>query len=311
MMTFQQIRGIIEIAHYGSISKAASHMHIAQPYLSNLLKELESAIGIQIFTRTSKGVTLTNEGKEFIRYVLPLAEQHDKILDMYTRKTVEPAMCKSISTQRFPFVVKAFIEYYNEQRPDKFHFYLREVGMYRVISDVFEKKSDIGILYMSDMSENFIKRALANKDLEFCRIATLTPRVFFNKKHPMAKNDVVSLEEMYFYPFITCEEETFVSREFSEEIVLWDVSPSQKRFCVEDRATIINILTNTDAFSIGTGILPYGFAGAELTSRKIEGHDSEIKLGYIKPKSSVLDGFLLEIIDRIKSNIIRQEPHSI
>ena len=49
-----------------------------------------------------------------------------------------------------------------------------------------------------------------------------------------------------------------------------DLSALKKRFYVIDRGTMINTLTHTDAFSIGTGILSEGFAGPELTIRPIQ-----------------------------------------
>ena len=51
-MTLQQIRYILEIARYGSISKAAQELYLTQPYLSTTLKDLENELHITIFDRT-------------------------------------------------------------------------------------------------------------------------------------------------------------------------------------------------------------------------------------------------------------------
>ena len=66
-MTLQQVRYILEISRYSSISKAAQELYLTQPYLSSMLKELENELHITIFNRTRKGVKLTEEGKNFIR----------------------------------------------------------------------------------------------------------------------------------------------------------------------------------------------------------------------------------------------------
>ena len=119
-MTFQQIQYIIEISRCGSISKASKNLYVAQPYLSKLLKELEEEIGITIFNRNIKGVELTDEGKEFINHVRPLLEQKKKIIEMYSHHKADPAMYIAISTQRYPFVIKAFIEFFKKKITNKF-----------------------------------------------------------------------------------------------------------------------------------------------------------------------------------------------
>ena len=58
----------IEVAKVGSINKASENLGMAQPNISRALKDLEADVGINIFDRSSKGMNLTPEGKEFIAY---------------------------------------------------------------------------------------------------------------------------------------------------------------------------------------------------------------------------------------------------
>lgn len=302
-MTFQQIKYVLEIARCGSISKATQNLFVAQPYLSSLLKELEAEIGITIFTRNNKGVELTDEGREFISYVKPLLEQREKILEMYSNQKASPTFHFSVSLQHFPFVIKSFVEYFYNKRPEKYEFYVREVGMYRVINDVFEKKSDIGIIYISDMTERFIKKVLASKKLEFHEIARITPCVFFHENHPMADKQQIDIHEMHEYPFISFEREAYSALDYSEEVILHGFAPAQKRIYIEDRATILNILAHTDAFSIGSGILPCGYQDPAIISRPIAHFEGYVKLGYITQTATVLNDDLGEFIENIRKNI--------
>ncbi len=302
-MTFQQIKYVLEIARCGSISKAAQNLFVAQPYLSNLLKELEAEIGITIFIRNRKGVELTDDGKEFIGYVLPLLEQREKILEMYSNQKSSPTFHFSVSLQHFPFVIKSFVEFFHRKKPDKYEFHVREVGMYRVINDVFDKKSDIGIIYISDITERFIKKVLSSKSLEFHEIARITPCAFFHKNHPMAEKKQIQIHEMQEYPYISFEREAFSALDYSEEVILRGFAPTQKRIYIEDRATITNLLTRTDAFSIGSGILPIGFQDEGIISRPIAHYEGYVKLGYITHKSAILNDDLCEFIDNIRENV--------
>ncbi|WP_373079661.1 LysR family transcriptional regulator [Fusobacterium varium] len=304
-MTFQQIQYIIEISRCGSISKASKNLYVAQPYLSKLLKELEEEIGITIFNRNIKGVELTDEGKEFINHVRPLLEQKKKIIEMYSHHKADPAMYIAISTQRYPFVIKAFIEFFKKKIINKFEIHIREVGMYKVINDVYEKRSALGIIFISELTEKFLKKVLASKDIEFYEIVKLTPCVFFHKNHPLAQNNEINLNELYNFPFASFEEEASASMDFAEEFLFYDFNLIEKKIFVEDRGTMINILTNTNAFSIGTGILPFGYAGPEIISKPIIQYKDEIRLGWIKLSNIKLDDDMELFIENIK-NIVSE-----
>lgn len=64
-MTLQQIYYALITSETGSMNKAAEKLYISQPTLTSAIKELEAEAGITIFNRTSRGVTLTQEGQEF------------------------------------------------------------------------------------------------------------------------------------------------------------------------------------------------------------------------------------------------------
>ena len=63
-MKMQHLIYTIEVDNAGSISKAAENLYMAQPNLSNALKELEQEIGITIFKRIPRGIETTKEGRE-------------------------------------------------------------------------------------------------------------------------------------------------------------------------------------------------------------------------------------------------------
>ena len=76
-MTLQQLRYIITTAQKGTISEAAKELFISQPSLSNAIKELEKELGIVIFSRTNKGIVISDEGLEFLGYARQVVEQAD------------------------------------------------------------------------------------------------------------------------------------------------------------------------------------------------------------------------------------------
>ena len=65
-MNLQHLEYLIEIENCGSISKAARRLFVTQPYLSRILKEVESEYGITVFTREKTGITPTDSGRLFL-----------------------------------------------------------------------------------------------------------------------------------------------------------------------------------------------------------------------------------------------------
>ena len=61
-MTLQQLKYILAISSTGSMNKAAEQLYVSQPSLTSSVQELEKEIGIKIFHRSGRGVTLTNDG---------------------------------------------------------------------------------------------------------------------------------------------------------------------------------------------------------------------------------------------------------
>ena len=107
-MTLQQLRYLIAIAEAGSISAAAYNIYASQSNLSIAMKELEHEFDITIFTRSNRGVTLTNEGTELLAYARQVVEQADMLENRFAGNESGTRRL-AISTQHYAFCVRAFI----------------------------------------------------------------------------------------------------------------------------------------------------------------------------------------------------------
>jgi DNA-binding transcriptional LysR family regulator len=67
-MNILHIKYAVEIADTRSISRAAENLYTSQPNLSRAIKDLERDLNITIFKRTSKGMSVTPEGEQFLEY---------------------------------------------------------------------------------------------------------------------------------------------------------------------------------------------------------------------------------------------------
>jgi DNA-binding transcriptional LysR family regulator len=67
-MLLRQLECFLAVARLGNVSRAAEEMYLTQPTLTARIKALEDEIGDQLFVRTSRGMRLTEAGKEFMSY---------------------------------------------------------------------------------------------------------------------------------------------------------------------------------------------------------------------------------------------------
>ena len=107
-MRIQQLHYIVKIVETGSMNEVAKQLFITQPSLSNAVRDLEREMGIEIFIRNPKGITLTNDGVEFLSYARQILEQTALLEERYKSKNTNRELF-SVSAQHYAFVVNAFV----------------------------------------------------------------------------------------------------------------------------------------------------------------------------------------------------------
>lgn len=82
-MTLQQIKYFIKTAECGSTSDAAKSLYVGTSSISTAIKELETQLGVTAFKRDSKGVQLTEAGKELLLELRVISDQVDYLERKY------------------------------------------------------------------------------------------------------------------------------------------------------------------------------------------------------------------------------------
>ncbi len=288
-MTFSQLNYILEVSRCGSINKAANKLFVSQSSLSNSIHELEKELDITIFIRSTKGIELTTEGSEFLSYIRPLIEQQKKIKDLYAQKNRKPCLRLNISTQRYPFAVKAFTDLINSSDHPKFEVRIKETGLYQIIEDVYDNDCSIGVIFISRESEKFIEKTLESKKLTFTHLKSINPKIYLRKGHPLANKEIIHFYQLVDYPYVVFDHGQGKSLYYTEEVNLAGFTIPEKLIFVHDRASMYNIVRHTDAFSIGSGILSDGYCDDEVVCVPVECNTNDVmKLGWIKQVNHTL-----------------------
>ena len=277
-MTLQQLKYADRVAETGSISEAARQVFVTQPTLTESIRALEEELRVAIFTRSSRGVTVTREGEEFLASARQILDDAARIQEKYTGKAVRRPQF-AVSCQHYAFVVEAFMEVVKACSAESYDFTLRETVTSEIIDDVARHRSEIGVLYLSRRNERALMKILKKEDLSFEELFVSRPHVFLGKRHPLAKRKGgISPKELDAYPFISFEQGVENALYFSEEVM--PAIDRKKNIRVRDRATMTNLILGLDGYTVASGALSRELNGPDIVAVPLK-MDDFIRVGLV------------------------------
>jgi DNA-binding transcriptional LysR family regulator len=215
-----------------SISKAAEQLHVAQPSVSIAIQKLEEELGVQLFRRTQRQITLTSEGLIFLNRVnIILTQIGDSINEMndlrlFPKGSIKIGIPPMIGIFLFPQIFAQF----RKQYP---HIELTAVegGSLSIQSFVEQGRIDIGIITQSDSSAI----------LETLPITTGQIHACLPHSHPLSSLPSIPFNKLSDQPFVLPNEDTYNRHIILEECKRHHFNP-QIVFSSSQVETIINLV---------------------------------------------------------------------
>lgn len=301
-MTLQQLKYAVAVADFHNITEASRRVFVSQPSLTAAIRELENEMGITIFTRSNKGVTVTNEGDEFLSYARQVLEQASLLEERFKSQNgsiTSPIF--SVSCQHYSFAVNAFVDVIRQFGGNEYNFTLRETQTHEIIEDVAHLKSEVGVLYLSGRNENVITKLIKKNNLIFEPLFTAPLHVFVSKKNPLAKKRKIKLTDLANFPYLTYEQGDFNSFYYAEEPLTEIDFECPKNIQVRDRATLFNLLIGLDGYTICSGIISHELNGPEIIARPLDCKEY-MTVGIIRKKGMNLSRYASAYIEAIQRN---------
>lgn len=280
-MTLQQLKYALTIADCGSMNEAAKQLFISQPSLSETMKELETEIGLDIFLRSNRGIVITPEGEEFLGYARQVTEQFGLLQSKYIDKNVKEKF--SVSTQHYTFAVKAFVETVKQIGMEQYEFAVHETTTISVIENVKNFKSEIGVLYENDFNEKVLNKMFKENGLEFVELFSCDTFVYLWSGHPLAKQDVITMEELDEYPCLSFDQGKNNSLYLAEEMK--STYEYRRLIKANDRATLLNLMIGLNAYTLCSGIICEDLNGNDYKAVPLK-ETEKMRIGYIKRKGA-------------------------
>ena len=192
-MELYQLGYFIEIARQRSFTRAAERLHMAQPALSQQMKNLESELGTALFIRGRKEIQLTAAGKAFLPRAEALLTQAEAakaivsdVAQLRGGKLIIAAI-PSVSACLLPEVIRSFSRLH-----DKVELQLIEDSSERVAKNVESGLADIGFLQLPASKSAFETRTIISEPFV----------LLVAKSHPLVKQKEVALKQLAAESFI-------------------------------------------------------------------------------------------------------------
>lgn len=202
-MDVRQLTYFTEVAKQQSFTKAAHKLHVTQPTISKMVRQLESELGTTLLDRSSKHVQLTDAGdvvfERAIQIIQMVDEVHLALEDMEHLKTghLTLGMPPLIGILFFPQIMKGFQQLF----PD-ISFQLDEIGANIVKQRVLSGDLDGGFVMLPAHDEDYDCIPFVKKDVY----------VIVHNDHLLATKSTISMRDLENEPLLL----------FSEDFTLHD-----------------------------------------------------------------------------------------
>ncbi len=154
MLTIKNVTAFIHLAESKTFAEAADKLHITQPALSSSIKKLEEHLGGRLFSRNTRNVSLSIEGKTFLPEAKRLlSDWNNSMADMQSLFAVKQgslsiAAMPSFAEGSLPSLIRTFHDQYPNIR-----FRIMDVVMEAVIDCVLSGRAELGFSFKPERSE--------------------------------------------------------------------------------------------------------------------------------------------------------------
>ena len=284
-MTLKEIEYLLTTAQCTSISEAAKQMYVAQPSLTHAIQSVEREVGFRIFERGRSGVSVTEQGEEFLTDIRGVYEQMSAIQDKYCVEKRPIRRVFSISAQYFSWTAQIFARFLRELDDPYFSVKLLEGKLADIIADVSADRSEIGFIHFPVEKETSVLKELRSEKLEFYGIAPTDSCLLLREGHPLTSHALISRGELLHYPAVFYDYRTDSSTYMAEEDP--SLLQADKRVIISNGMALLQILLETDAYAVGVcagknPLEPYG-----IVDRPFEGGQL-LQTGWIKKGDTML-----------------------
>lgn len=216
-MELRQLEYFQMASRLKNITRAAERLKVSQPNITVAIKKLEAELGIQLFDRSQKQLSLTPEGEVFLsRIELALRNIQDAVLEVNDYKQLQKGTIKigippMIGAFLFPKIFSSF-----QRRYPHLDIYLYEEGSMAIREQLERDELDFGIVIITDASPS-----LQLLPMSTCQLMACLPN-----DHPFAKKPSFALSELNDADLIMLKEGSYLRHVVLQLLKAENINPN-------------------------------------------------------------------------------------
>lgn len=232
----------VEVARAGSLNKASENLYVALPNVSRSIRELEADLGVTLFERSAKGMTLTPEGEEFIGYAKGILRQIEQVEQLY-RGGASAKQRFSISVPRACYISDAFANFSRALTGQPAEIFYKETNSKRTIQNILENDYRLGIIRYAEHYEKYFKEMLEEKGLTHETITEFTYVLLMSAQSPLAAHTAIRPDDLSGYVEIAHADPYVPSLPMARVLKEEHPDTTDRRIFVFERASQLELLS--------------------------------------------------------------------
>lgn len=200
-MTLQQLIYFCEVARLLSFRRASDELLISQSTISIAISNLETELGVPLFKREKRSITLTKYGRLYYEKVEPLLASLTAVNVKMKRLASETEGDISIAYNppwSYGFVPQLARDFLRRKENQKIIFQFKQLNSPKIVEGLNEGVYDVGFCTTEEEMPNLALFPLFKRDM-----AVIVP-----EDHPLADRDSINFQEIAPYPFILYDDES-------------------------------------------------------------------------------------------------------
>lgn len=255
-MDFRQLEAFIKVAMLKSFSKAANSLFLSQPAVSSHIATLEKELGIQLFDRSSKEVSLTSAGNSFLNYAIDIINSRDDafaFISNYKGTSTNLKLCLAASTTPCNLIVPNLINVFKTKYPE-IKYKIMEQSSGEIIENILKFNCELGIIGKSTSNDKIKSYMLTEDELVLISAPS------------MGLPNELSINSLMEYPFIMREQGSATRKTFEDALKAKGLDLKNIDICCQ-----VNTLDSLLQFvqnGIGVSIVSKSICSGDINQKK-------------------------------------------
>lgn len=243
-MNLLHMKYAVTIADTNSINKAAEKLYVGQSALSRAIKELEAGLGVTLFERSAKGMTLTADGEVFVRYARTVLKQVDEIENMFNEGAAGKKRF-SVCVPRASYIADAFVRFSKLiGEKGEYELFYKETNSMRAVKNILAEDYKLGIVRYAENYDKYYKEMMEEKGLSYELVTEFSYVLCMSRDCPLAAAENVTYDDLREYTEIAHADPYVPSLPYAEVKKEELPDNSRRRIFVFERASQFELLAN-------------------------------------------------------------------